>query len=65
MDYRLDTVKLELERIYKEYCNVELDNQESDRWIPMLKEFVNFSLNWSENLTDFKRNNLLKTRDLE
>jgi hypothetical protein len=42
MNYKLDSVKLEFERIYKEYCNTELDNQENDKWIPMLKEFVNF-----------------------
>jgi hypothetical protein len=47
MNYKLDSVKLEFERIYKEYCNTELDNQESDKWIPMLKEFINFRLELS------------------
>ena len=47
MNYKLDSVKLEFERIYKEYCNTELDNQENDKWIPMLKEFVNFRLDVS------------------
>ena len=44
MDYKLDSVKLEFERIYKEYCNADLNNQESDKWTLMLRQFVNFRL---------------------
>lgn len=50
MDYKLDSVKLEFERIYKEYCIADLDNsykEENDRWVPMLREFINFRLDLS------------------
>jgi hypothetical protein len=38
-------IKLELERIYKEYCNDDLEAQEGkDKFIDMMKVFVEFRL---------------------
>ena len=37
-------MKLELEKIYKEYCLTDLESQEKDKFIDMMLSFVEFRL---------------------
>ena len=37
-------MKLELEKIYKEYCLTDLESQEKDKFIDMMLTFIEFRL---------------------